>query len=145
MYSKKIVRKRGKMSGIVDIKVLLKDMKPVLDNTDYVFCTKKYFTLNEEIMNLNPIGTFLESEGMTIIISKAKADENDLSYESVFNKITLEIHSSLDAVGLTAAFSKQLTQHNISANVIAGYYHDHIFVPKEKANLAIKALEKLSK
>ena len=109
------------------------------------FVQKKYFTLNEEIMNLNPIGTFLESEGMTIIISKAKADENDLSYESVFNKITLEIHSSLDAVGLTAAFSKQLTQHNISANVIAGYYHDHIFVPKEKANLAIEALEKLSK
>ena len=133
------------MSGIVDIKVLLKDMKPVLDNTDYVFCTKKCFKLNDEIIKLNPIGTFLESEGMTIIISKIKADENNLSYESVFNKITLEIHSSLDAVGLTSAFSKQLTEHNISANVIAGYYHDHIFVPKEKANLAIEALEKLSK
>ena len=132
------------MSGIVDIKVLLKDMRPVLDNTDYVFCTKKCFELNEEIMLLNPIGTFLESEGMTVIISKVKADENNLSYESIFNKITLEIHSSLDAVGLTAAFSKQLTEHNISANVVAGYYHDHIFVPKEKAHLAIEALEKLS-
>jgi uncharacterized protein len=106
---------------------------------------KKCFKLNDEIIKLNPIGTFLESEGMTIIISKTKADENKLSYESVFNKITLEIHSSLEAVGLTAAFAKQLTQHNISANVIAGYYHDHIFVPKEKVNLAIEALEKLSK
>lgn len=133
------------MSGIVDIKVLLKEMKPVLDDTDYVFCTKKCFALNKKIVNLNPIGTFLESEGMTIIISKVKADENDFFYESIFNKITLEIHSSLDAVGLTAAFSKQLTEHNISANVVAGYYHDHIFVPKEKAQLAIKALEKLSK
>ena len=133
------------MSGIVDIKVLLKDMKPVLDDSDYVFCTKKCFEFNEEIMNLNPIGTFLESEGMTLILSKVKADENEFLYESVFSKITLEIHSSLDAVGLTAAFSKQLTNYNISANVVAGYYHDHIFVPKEKAKLAIEVLEKLSK
>ncbi len=133
------------MSGIVDIKILLKDMKPVLDSEEYVFCTKNYFELNTEIMELNPIGTFLESEGMTLIISRIKADENKLSYESVFNKITLEIHSSLDAVGLTAAFSKQLTEYGISANVVAGYYHDHIFVPKEKAILAIEALEKLTK
>lgn len=133
------------MSGIVDIKVLLKDMKPVLDNTDYVFCTKNCFELNEKIIKLNPIGAFLESEGMTIIISKEKADENNLSYESIFNKITLEIHSSLDAVGLTAVFSKTLTSYGISANVIAGFYHDHIFVPKEKAELAVKALEELSK
>ena len=82
---------------------------------------------------------------MTIIITKNKADKNKLSYESVFNKITLEIHSSLDAVGLTAAFSKQLTEYNISANVVAGYYHDHIFVPKDKAQLAVKVLEKLTK
>jgi len=127
------------MSGIVDIKVLLKDMKPVLDSTDYVFCTRKCFEINEEIMKLNPIGTFLESEGMTLIISKVKADENRFSYESVFNKITLEIHSSLDA-----AFSKTLTSYGISANVVAGYYHDHIFVPKDKAELAVEALEKLS-
>ena len=133
------------MSGIVDIKVLLKDMKPVLDDVDYVFCTKKCFEIDEEIMKLNPLGTFLESEGMTIIILKDKADKNKLSYESVFNKITLEIHSSLDAVGLTSAFSKQLTEYNISANVVAGYYHDHIFVPKEKAKLAVEVLKKLSK
>ncbi|PHO11342.1 transporter [Malaciobacter marinus] len=133
------------MSGIVDIKVLLKDMNPVLDDTDYVFCTKKCFEINEEIMNLNPICTFLESEGMTLIISKDRANQNGLSYESIFSKITLEIHSSLDAVGLTAAFSNKLTSHGISANVVAGYYHDHIFVQKDKALAAIEALEELSK
>ena len=57
----------------------------------------------------------------------------------------MEIHSSLDAVGLTAAFSNKLTSHGISANVVAGYYHDHIFVQKDKACLAIEALEELSK
>ena len=75
------------MSGIVDIKVLLKDMKPVLDDVDYVFCTKKCFEIDEEIIKLNPLGTFLESEGMTIIILKDKADKNKLSYESELIKL----------------------------------------------------------
>ena len=133
------------MAGIVDIKVLLKDMKPVLDETDYVFCTRKCFKLDKEIIDLNPIATFLEKEGMTVIVEQNKADSNNLSYDAVFNKITLEIHSSLEAVGLTAAFSKALTAYGISANVVAGYYHDHIFVPKDKADLAIKALTELTK
>jgi len=133
------------MSGIVEINVLLKEMKPVLQRTDYVFCTKECFEINEEIISLKPIATFLEKEGMTVIVSKDKADEHNLIYDAVFNKITLEIHSSLEAVGLTAAISKALTSYNISANVVAGFYHDHIFVPKDKANLALEALEELSK
>lgn len=133
------------MSAIVDINILLKDMKPVLNETEYVFCTKKCFELNDEIIKLKPICTFLENEGLSIIISKEIADKNGLSYDAIFKKITLEIHSSLEAVGLTAAFSKALTSHNISANVVAGYYHDHIFIPKDKAELALKALESLKK
>ncbi|WP_121626385.1 ACT domain-containing protein [Poseidonibacter antarcticus] len=78
-------------------------------------------------------------------ISKNRVDESGLSYESIFSKITLEIHSSLDVVGLTAAFSNKLTSYGISADVVAGYYHDHIFVQKEKAYSAIEALEELSK
>lgn len=133
------------MSAIVDINILLKDMKPVLNETEYVFCTKKCFEINDEIIKLKPICTFLENEGLSIIISKEIADKNGLSYDAIFKKITLEIHSSLEAVGLTAAFSKALTSHNISANVVAGYYHDHIFIPKDKAELALKALESLKK
>ena len=132
------------MQGIVDINVLLKDMEPILDSEDYVFCSNKAFILNEEIIQLNPIATFLEKEGMTLVITKDIADKNTIDYASVFSKITLEIHSSLDAVGLTAAFSNALTSHGISANVIAGYYHDHIFVPKDKAKLAMKALIELT-
>lgn len=132
------------MAGIVDIKVLLKDMKPILDRTDYVFCTKECFEINKEIVDLNPIATFLEKEGITLIVEQNRADACNLSYDAIFNKITLEIHSSLEAVGLTAAFSKALTAYGISANVIAGYYHDHIFVPKDKADLAIKALLELT-
>lgn len=133
------------MSGIVNINILLQQMKPVLDKKEYVFCTKKCFDINEEIIKLKPISTFLEKEGMTIIITKEIADKNKLSYDAIFNKITLEVHSSLDAVGLTTAISTTLTKHNISANVVAGYYHDHIFIPIKKAELAVEVLEELTK
>ena len=133
------------MSGIVDIKVLLKEMRPVLERTEYVFCTKECFELDDETVALQPIAMFLESEGMSLIISKDKADEVGLAYEGVFHKITLEIHSSLEAVGLTAAFAKVLTEQGVSANVVAGYYHDHIFVPCEKADVAMDALLSLTR
>lgn len=132
------------MSGIVDIKVLLKEMRPVLESQEYVFCTKKELRLTPEMLELQPVGTFVEKEGMTLILSKKSADASGLIYEGVFKKITLEIHSSLEAVGLTAAFSKVLTEHGVSANVVAGYYHDHIFVPCDKAGIALRALESLT-
>jgi hypothetical protein len=55
----------------------------------------------------------------------------------------LTVHSSLEAVGLTAAVSKALTEANISCNVVAAYYHDHIFVPVKDAKQAMRVLEKL--
>ena len=130
---------------IIEIDVLLKEMKPVLDRTDYVFSTKKCFQIDEEIIALNPIATFLESEGMTVVMSKIKAEKHKLSYDTIFNKITLEVHSSLEAVGLTAAISTALASRNISANMVTGYYHDHIFIPKDKADLALETLEGLTK
>jgi uncharacterized protein len=58
--------------------------------------------------------------------------------------ITLTVHSALEAVGLTAAFSKALADVNISCNVVAGYYHDHIFVPQQDAEKAMAVLESLA-
>lgn len=65
-------------------------------------------------------------------------------YESLFKQITLTVYSSLDALGLTAAVARKLASHGISANVVAAYYHDHIFVQKEKADEALLALKELS-
>ncbi|MCH9673679.1 MAG: ACT domain-containing protein, partial [Gammaproteobacteria bacterium] len=64
--------------------------------------------------------------------------------ESIFKRITLTVHSSLDAVGLTAAVSTKLAEHDISANIVAGYYHDHIFVQTQRATHAMAALRELS-
>ena len=131
------------MTGIVDLQVLLKEMQPVLDDAEYVFCVIDE-KLSKNIIDLNPICTVQEAEGLTVILEKKIADDAGFTYEGVYSKITLLVHSSLEAVGLTAAFSNALKDVGISANVIAGFYHDHIFVPKDNAAEAITALEALS-
>ncbi|MCY1248560.1 ACT domain protein [compost metagenome] len=85
---------------------------------------------------------FNEREGITIVMKKQDAIELELKFSYVAAWITLEIHSSLAAVGLTAAFSQALGNANISCNVVAAYLHDHIFVDERDA---LKALEVLSK
>jgi hypothetical protein len=89
------------------------------------------------------LGSFKEKEGITLILTKEYADLMELPYISIMSWISLEIHSSLEAVGLTAAFSKVLADANISCNVVAGYYHDHIFVLNQDAQRAIDLLKSL--
>ena len=94
---------------------------------------------------LNPIGIFHEKEGVTFILEQQDAVNKKIHYQSDYRLITLNVHSSLDAVGLTAAFSAKLAEKNISANVVTAYYHDHIFVPEEKAEQALNAILELQK
>lgn len=127
------------MTGIKELQTLLANVDPVLDERSFVFCTFPDFN-NNDICRLNPIGMFQEKEGVTLIITKQQAIDSHIDYESVYKLISLNVHSSLDAVGLTAAFSAKLAEKNISANVVAAYYHDHIFVPEEKAEQALMAI-----
>ncbi len=129
------------MIGETNLDKLLASMSPKLIAGEFVFCSVQsdYLDFNA----LSPLATFRESEGLTLVISKEMAIANQLPFESVFRGITLTVHSSLDAVGLTAAVSSKLADNNISANVIAAYYHDHIFVQTDKAELAIKVLNEL--
>jgi hypothetical protein len=129
------------MPGETDLTVLLKNMKPVLHEGEYVFCS---VTNINEIDIKKVIGTFTEKEGTTVILSKANADLLNLTYSFVCSWITLTVNSSLEAIGLTAAFSTALSKEGISCNVIAGYYHDHIFVHKRDANSAMKVLSSLA-
>ncbi len=114
-------------------------MSPFMDSEEYIFCTVEGDL--SSYLHLNPIGSFVEEEGLTLILPLNSAINAQMNYESIFKKITLSVHSSLDAVGLTAAVAEKLASLNISANVVAAYFHDHIFVPKDKAEAALRALQ----
>jgi hypothetical protein len=129
------------MPGENDLHMLLENMKPVLHEGDYVFSS---VTDVKEIDMNSLIATFTEKEGTTVVLSKANADKLNLTYSFVCAWITLTVHSSLEAIGLTAAFSTALSKEGISCNVMAGYYHDHIFVNKRDAVRAMKTLSALT-
>lgn len=130
------------MTAITDLDILLKSMSPELIQGDYVFCSVEGGLA--DYVHLNPMATFREKEGLTLVLTKEVATQAQLSFDGVFSMITLSVHSSLEAVGLTAAFATKLGSYGISANVIAGYYHDHIFVQKHKADQAMSALREFS-
>jgi uncharacterized protein len=128
------------MEGSTNLNELLKTLTPKLHDGDFVFCK---VTRVEDIPLQEVISIFKETEAITVIVKKEKADDLILPYDYVAAWITLTVHSSLAAVGLTAAFAEALAKESISCNVVAAYYHDHIFVAKEDSVKAIKALQKL--
>src|SRR5215213_9578377 len=130
------------MNGETDLTRLLQDMKPERNPGEYVFCLADSL---DTTATLHPLCLFQEKEGTTIILTKQQADQLSLPYSLVCAWITLTVHSSLEAVGLTAAVSKSLTGANISCNIVAAYYHDHIFVPVVDVDLAMDALGALTK
>lgn len=131
------------MSGEENLNKLLKNMSPTLDDNEYVFITTN--GAYGDYATLNPLCTFSEKEGLTLIIMKSIAIAQGLKFDGTFKKITLEVHSSLNAVGLTAVVASKLKDNNISANVIAAYYHDHIFIQSNLAEKAMNCLKELTR
>ncbi|MFT3911654.1 MAG: ACT domain-containing protein [Ferruginibacter sp.] len=130
------------MAGEKDLTTLLKTMKPILNDGDHVFCSvadTNNFDLNDVVL------LFKEAEGKTVVIKKELADRLKLEYSFVAAWITLTVHSSLSAVGLTAAFSTALSNKGISCNVVAAFYHDHIFVDIKDREKAMEVLNDLAK
>jgi len=130
------------MPGIKELETLLQSMSPELQAGEFVFCTVEKAL--SEVVSLQPVATFREQEGLTVIVEKQQAEQASLEFDGVFKMITLTVHSSLDAVGLTAAVATKLAEHGISANVVAAFYHDHIFVQTDKAEQAMAALKEFA-
>jgi uncharacterized protein len=105
----------------------------------FVFCT---LTDPEwaQVGKLSPVMTVREDEGLTVVVNEATAVSSGLAAGPPMRMITLTVYSDLEAVGLTAAFAEALTSAGVSANVVAGYHHDHIFVPRHDADKAMSAL-----
>ncbi|MFC9787783.1 ACT domain-containing protein [Rhodococcus sp. NPDC127528] len=124
------------MSGERDLDVLLSSMNPARRPGTYVFVSVPV----DEADGIRAAATVVEDEGVTVVVTKAQADDRGWHYDFEAAWITLRVHSALDAVGLTAAVSTRLAEAGISCNVIAGFHHDHLLVPVEKADLALAAL-----
>jgi hypothetical protein len=129
------------MSGEKNINALIKNVKPQVHPGQFVFVVVPEIG---DIPVSEILALFREEEGFTIIMKRKTADKLDLEYSFIAAWITLNVHSSLEAVGLTARVSKALTNSGISCNALAAYYHDHIFVPYKDRDRAVTALRNLN-
>lgn len=120
---------------ISDLPTLISSMNPVLNDGVYYFAT-----LTKNIPPTDIIASIYEQEGLSVVISEQTAKQHNLATQFKSAWITLNVHSDLSAIGLTATFAKALSDVGISCNVVAGNHHDHIFVPFDKKELAIQTL-----
>ena len=131
------------MSGISDLPTLLASLSPVVSPSVYVFLTRPSAAYGDGA-DLHPLATFAESEGLTLVVKKERADAAGERYHGEFGLISLGVHSDLQAVGLTAAIANALSEHGISANIVSAFYHDHLFVPLSRVNDAMTVLSELA-
>lgn len=122
---------------------LIKQLSPKLDSSFYVYCTVAHAKYGE-LEKLKPIASIAELEGLTLVIPLQEAEAEGIDYHRVFRRITLEGHSSLEALGLTSVVTSLLAERGITTNVIAGFYHDHMFVPSDRIDEAMEALKELT-
>ena len=120
-----------------DLAVLLRTMDPELHAAPYGIAVA------DGALPFQPFATVAESEGLTVVAPLVTLEAAGLVSEP-WARISLTVHSDLAAVGLTAAFAAALAAEGISCNVIAGVYHDHLFVQWERRADAMAALRALS-
>lgn len=136
--------------GETNLDHLIRSMEPTLHPDEFVFSTfsdttnSRFGTDHSELLALNPIMLFKESEGVTLILEHTKALRCGVEFEFPCRMITLNIHSSLDAVGFLARITNALAALDMGVNPVSGFFHDHLFVPTAKADIAMRELRRLS-
>lgn len=124
--------------GETDLGVLLRSMRPEVLSGEWFFATV------DSASDVTAAATVREPEGLSVVVDRAEAERIGASTLHAYRWITLRVHSSLDAVGLTAAVSAAFTARGISCNVIAGAFHDHLLVPAARVDDAMAALAALA-
>jgi hypothetical protein len=130
------------MTGETDLNTLLRSLKA--DLIDGIFVFAKVPT-GQIPPDLAPRMMFQEAEGTTLVLLKDAAQAADLPYEFPSRMITLNIHSSLDAVGFMARIATALGNEGMGVNPVAGFYHDHLFVPNGREQDALRILSQIAK
>ena len=130
------------MTGLLNLNEILQSLEPIVLSDEYVYCTVPS-DRSIDWLQANPLALIREAEGMTLIVTAQSAKALSLQHIGSYRCISLTVHSSLESVGLTAAVSAALASHQIPANMLAGYFHDHILVPAETVNLALEIIRGL--
>jgi predicted N-acetyltransferase YhbS len=128
------------MTGETNLQALLATLHPVRRDGEYVYVLWPHGRPLEPGIQ----AAVREAEGLTVVLPRGTADSLGLPYDFVGAWITLQVHSEVEAVGLTAAVGKALTDARISGNVLAGFHHDHLLVPVADAPRALEVLQELS-
>ena len=130
------------MTAELELEKLLTAMSPELREGEYVFSSISPEEFND--MQVEPVGWFREAEGISLILDRAAAQRLGLKQSSASRMISLNVNSSLDAVGFLAAVTEKLAAAGVSVNAVSAFHHDHLFIPAEKADLAISLLNDLA-
>lgn len=123
------------MSGETDLATLLSSTSPRLRPGVFVFAAVDQWPAEVEVL-----ASVVEAEGISLVLARQDADRLGLRYDFLAGWITLQVHSALAAVGLTAAVSTALATSGISCDVIAGYHHGHLLVPRDRVEEALTVL-----
>lgn len=127
--------------GEMNLAALLRGMRPVLREGVFVFVT---LPPGSDRLRIDPVMSFREAEGLTMIITEKEAQAFGLEAGFRCRMITLDIHSSLDAVGFLAVITSHLAAAGMGVNPVSAYYHDHLFVPEDRADEAMEILEAIA-
>ena len=129
------------MTGETNLSELLRTLSATLVDGVFVFATVQDGSVPGDI---NPCMMFREAEGVTLILLKSEAEEHGLAYEFPCRMITLQVHSSLEAVGFMARIATELARHDMGVNPVSGFFHDHLFVPEGREQEALQVLDRLA-
>lgn len=130
------------MSGETDLDRLLAGMNPELRPGVHVFATLPPDAPLPE--GIAPVMAFREAEGTTLILARDAAEAAGIEGSFPCRMITLRVHSALEAAGFMARIATRLAAARIGVNPVAGYYHDHLFVPADRPDEALALLRALS-
>lgn len=129
------------MGGETDLDTLLGTMSAKLVDGLYVFATLRDGVIPDGV---RPRMLFREAEGTTCILLKEEADAYGMAFEFPCRMITLEVHSSLEAVGFLARITTALAECGMGVNPVSGFFHDHLFVPDGREQDALEVLREIA-
>merc|ERR1711971_57098 len=128
----------------MDLATLVRAMNPCLMPEVYVFITLQHNDTVPSNLYQSSVSTFNEKEGKTFVLERSLVETLGYQFDYPCRMISLEVHSSLSAVGFLAIILRHLADHGISCNVASGYYHDHLFVQEGEEEQVLSLLQQLA-